>query len=324
MNILVAHGSERGGTAGIASRIGDALREVGLAADVVPAREVRDVRKYDAVVVGGALYTMRWHGDARRFVLRHAAALRERPVWFFSSGPLDDSAARTEIPPTPYVRLLMDHVGASGHTTFGGRLAPNARGLVASSMAKKLAGDFRDPARIEAWARRIASLIRADVACAEPRAPREFEPLPSRALPVTLCLATGSAALFGGASLVNRPDGSTLGLPLSVLQHSPFHDFFVPGLLLLLLVGLGNTWAAFLHAARSDVAGLASFVSGGGLVVWMVVEMIMLRSMHGIQVVCMLLGTAIVAASIHQVRLLVPPVRGSPPAHSPGTRSSAG
>jgi hypothetical protein len=125
---------------------------------------------------------------------------------------------------------------------------------------------------------------------------------------------------------VNRPDGSTIGLPLSVLQHSPFHDFFVPGLLLLLLVGLGNTWAAFLHAVRSDVAGLMSFGSGGALVVWMVVEMIMLRSMHVIQVVLLLLGTAIVAASIHQVRLLVPPVSGLPPAHSPGTRarSSAG
>ena len=35
---------------------------------------------------------------------------------------------------------------------------------------------------------------------------------------------------------MNRPDGSSIGLPLSVLQHSPFHDFFAPGLLLLLFV----------------------------------------------------------------------------------------
>jgi menaquinone-dependent protoporphyrinogen oxidase len=318
MNILVTHGSERGGTAGIASRIGEALREAGLAADVVPAREVRDVRKYDAVVVGGALYAMRWHRDARRFVLRHAAALRERPVWFFSSGPLDDSAARTEIPPTQHVQQLMDHVGANGHATFGGRLAPHARGLVASSMAKKYAGDFRDPARIEAWARRVARLIEADAARTASAAPRRFKPLPSRTLPVALCSAAGSAALFGGASLMNRPDGSSIGLPLSVLQHSPFHDFFAPGLLLLLFVGLGNTWAALLHAARSDIAGLVSFVSGGALVVWIVVEMIMLRSMNAIQVVCLLLGTAIVAESIRKVRLLVPPVSEAPPAHSPG------
>jgi menaquinone-dependent protoporphyrinogen oxidase len=316
MNILVTHGSERGGTAGIASRIGEALRAAGHAADVVPARDVRDVGKYDAVIVGGALYAMRWHEDARRFVLRHAAALRERPVWFFSSGPLDDSAARGEIPPTPQVQRLMDYVGASGHATFGGRLAPDAHGFIASSMAKKQAGDFRDPARIEAWAHRIGLRVETEAARTEPRA---WKPLPSRALPVLLCLAAGISALFGGASLVNRPDGSLMGVPLSVLQHSPFRDFFVPGLLLLSIVGLGNTWAALLHAVRSDFAGLVSFVTGAALVVWIVVEMIMLRTLHPLQVAYLLLGTAIVVESIHNLRLVLPPpARGAPPACSHG------
>jgi menaquinone-dependent protoporphyrinogen oxidase len=55
MNVLVAFGSERGGTAGIAARIGEALREAGLGAQVLPAREVRDLGGYDAVLIGGAL-----------------------------------------------------------------------------------------------------------------------------------------------------------------------------------------------------------------------------------------------------------------------------
>jgi menaquinone-dependent protoporphyrinogen oxidase len=318
MNILVTHGSERGGTAGIAARIGETLRGAGITVDVLPAREVRDVGRYDAVLVGGALYAVRWHADARRFVIRHAEALRARPVWFFSSGPLDGSAREAEIPPTVHVQQLMDLVGASGHATFGGRLAPDAQGFIASSMAKTRAGDWRDDAQIDAWARRVARHIEAELARPEPReARRPFKPLPSRAVPLALCLAAGVSAVFGGAALTLRPDGSMIGLPLSVLQHAPFHDFLVPGLLLLVVVGLGNVWAACLHALRSDMASLVSFISGNALMVWMVVEMAMLRSAQWLQVTCLLLGVAIVAGSIHQVRLMMPPVTGAPrtPAH---------
>ncbi|MFT3774963.1 MAG: flavodoxin domain-containing protein [Minicystis sp.] len=319
MKILVTHGSERGGTAGIADRIGATLREAGVAVDVQPAREVRDVRAYDAVIVGGALYANRWHADARRFVLRHAAALRARPVWFFSSGPLDDSADHQGLPPTPPVQQLMDFVGASGHATFGGRLAPDAHGFVAASMAKTHAGDFRNMARIDAWARDVAHRIEEDSEHPEQlvaRAP--VKPLPSAALPAILCLLAGVPALLGGAALVLRPDGLLLQAPLALLRHAPFSDFFVPGLLLLLVIGVGNTWAGYLHLVREDFAGLASFVSGNALLVWTVVEMILLRTVHPLQIGYLLLAVAIVAASIHEVRTLMPPGSGARPAPSAG------
>jgi len=319
MKILIAHGSERGGTAGIAERIGAALRAHGVEADVRPAREVRDVHAYDAVVIGGALYATRWHTDARRFVLRHADALRARPVWFFSSGPLDDSADKAEIAPTPQVQQLMDFVGAGGHATFGGRLAPDARGFIASRMAKTHGGDFRNDARIEAWTLDVAQRTEIDLEHPERRAARlPPRPLPSRTLPVALCLFAGVSAFFGGASLISRPDGSLVGMPLSALHHSPFHDFLIPGLLLFVVIGLGNLRAAHLHFVRDDFAGLWSFASGSGLVVWMVVEMIMLRTAQPIQVVYLLLGVAIVGESMHQLRLMMPKVGGSPPARSPG------
>jgi menaquinone-dependent protoporphyrinogen oxidase len=319
MKILVTHGSERGGTAGIAARMAIALRASGIDADVVPAREVRDLRGYDAVIVGGALYAMRWHADARRFVIRHAAALRERPVWFFSSGPLDDSADKKDIPPTPQVQQLMAFVGAGGHVTFGGRLAPDAPGFIARSMARTHGGDFRNDARIDAWALDVARRIEDELEHPERRAARPApKPLPSRTLPVALCAFAGVSAFFGGASLMGRPDGSLIGMPLAVLRHSPFHDFFIPGLLLFVVIGLGNLWAAYLHLVRDDFAGLWSFMSGAALVVWMIVEMIMLRSVEPIQLVTFLFGAAIVAESMHQLRMMMPPVSGAPPAHSPG------
>ena len=164
MTVLVTYGSTRGGTEELAQTVADALRQEGLAVDVVPARAVRGVGGYDAVVVGGALYAFHWHRDARRFVKRHTAELRRRPTYFFSSGPLDDSAVQGGIPPVKGVDALMRRVGALGHTTFGGRLSPEAKGWPASAMAKKHAGDWRDRDQVRTWAGAIAPQLRAGVA----------------------------------------------------------------------------------------------------------------------------------------------------------------
>jgi hypothetical protein len=47
--------------------------------------------------------------------------------------------------------------------------------------------------------------------------------------------------------------------------------------------------------------------------VWILVEMIMLRSMHALQIAYLLLGVAIMAESLHQVRRVLPPMGGPPP-----------
>ncbi len=151
MQVLVAYGSKRGGTAGLAAMIGGALEAAGMTADVRPAAKVDSLDGYDAVIVGGALYATRWHRDARRFVRRWAAELSGRPVWLFSSGPLDDSASQRDIPPVAQVRKAMELCHARDHATFGGRLAPYARGFPAAAMAKKNPGDWRDEAQVTRW-----------------------------------------------------------------------------------------------------------------------------------------------------------------------------
>jgi menaquinone-dependent protoporphyrinogen oxidase len=175
--VLVAYGSKRGGTAEIAQWIGDELRDAGLRVEVRPARKVRKVDTYDLVVLGGALYMGRWHRDARGFVRRHARALRARPVWLFASGPLDRSAEQDGLSPVPRTAGLVraaDRVGAHGHIVFGGRLSPDANGFPASAMAKKMAGDYRNEARVRTWAAGIA----AGMAEAAPHlpAPETVEP----------------------------------------------------------------------------------------------------------------------------------------------------
>ncbi|MCK1819403.1 flavodoxin domain-containing protein [Streptomyces sp. XM83C] len=155
--VLVAYGSTNGSTARIADAVAAVLDKEGLTAETRPAGSVQDVSPYDAVVIGGGLYAGRWHKDSRRFARRHRQALAERPVWLFSSGPLDPSAGERDIPPVPGVRRIMDRVGAREHVTFGGCLEEGAKGWVARMILKDgKGGDFRDFGRIEAWAARVA------------------------------------------------------------------------------------------------------------------------------------------------------------------------
>jgi menaquinone-dependent protoporphyrinogen oxidase len=163
MHILVAYASKRGGTKGLAEMVADHLSREGFTVKVLPAREVKRLDGYDAVIVGGALYAFRWHRDAKRFVKRHTSVLRGLPTYFFSSGPLDDSAAKKDIPPVKGVEALMGRIGARGHVTFGGRLTPDAKGFPASAMAKKNAGDWRDDEHVKRWVGVVVSELRAGV-----------------------------------------------------------------------------------------------------------------------------------------------------------------
>jgi menaquinone-dependent protoporphyrinogen oxidase len=161
--VLVAYGSRYGGSAGIAETIGRTLCEDGLTADVRPAGDVHDVAGYYAVVLGGALYMSRWHRDAVRFARRHASPLCGRPVWLFSSGPLDHSADEHELPPVRAVRRAIELLRARQHVTFGGRLTEDAAGWIARKMVRDgMCGDFRNVDRIRAWAHQIAAAVRTD------------------------------------------------------------------------------------------------------------------------------------------------------------------
>jgi menaquinone-dependent protoporphyrinogen oxidase len=299
VKVLVAYGSKHGGTAGLAERMGQALRNESFDVDVRAAADVSSVDAYEAVIVGGALYAFHWFEDARRFVLRHHQALRARETYFFSSGPLDASATERAIPPTTEVDQLMRYVGARGHATFGGRLEATVSGFPESAMAKKNAGDWRDWAQIDRWAHDVGSAL------AGPRSERLApEPLPSRALSLGLNGILALTALAGGSLLVARPDGSADGLSTAILVHTPFHDFLVPGLVLLTLVGLPAAWSARRTYVRDPYACFWSLLSGLSITAWILIEMLLLRTASPLELAYLALGATILVDATRKTRSL--------------------
>ncbi len=160
MHVLVVYGSKMGGTAGLANLLAGDLAALGVDVDVAEASAATRIADSDAVIVGGALYMNRWHRSARRFVKRNTRELRAQPVFFFSSGPLDAHSASEGLPPTHQVQRLIERVGAVEHITFGGCLLADASGFPARAMAHQKAGDWRDPAAVNAWAAHIVDVLR--------------------------------------------------------------------------------------------------------------------------------------------------------------------
>ncbi|MFG3497754.1 flavodoxin domain-containing protein [Streptomyces sp. NPDC047928] len=160
--VLVAYGSKHGATEEIAEEIAESLREDGFHTAVVPAADVVDVNAYDAVVLGSAIYAGHWRRDALRCAKRNAEALGHRPVWLFSSGPLDDSADEQDIPPVPAVAKQMELLHAREHVTFGGSVTESTPGPMARAFVRHgKGGDFRNSERIRGWAHHIAEELSA-------------------------------------------------------------------------------------------------------------------------------------------------------------------
>ncbi|WP_127361104.1 flavodoxin domain-containing protein [Actinacidiphila soli] len=156
--VLIAYGTKNGSTAEIAEWIAEELREQGIDTDVRSAAAVRDIAPYDAVVLGAGLYAGGWQCDAARFARQHRQALTQRPVWLFSSGPLDASATEREIPPARGVARIIARLDARDHVTFGGRLTEGAEGFIARQILQQgKGGDFRDREQVRTWAHDIAA-----------------------------------------------------------------------------------------------------------------------------------------------------------------------
>jgi hypothetical protein len=65
-----------------------------------------------------------------------------------------------------------------------------------------------------------------------------MKPKTARNMLISLLLFLGLSAMGGGYFLIISPSGKLLGgLPLSILEHSPFPNFLIPGIILFLILG---------------------------------------------------------------------------------------
>jgi hypothetical protein len=87
-------------------------------------------------------------------------------------------------------------------------------------------------------------------------------------------------AIAGGVMFILDPSGAAMGYHLSMLEGSIFSNFFIPGLFLFVVHGLGNLIGAALSFTKNRRAGAVAIALGAILVAWIVIQVSILQALH--------------------------------------------
>jgi len=85
-------------------------------------------------------------------------------------------------------------------------------------------------------------------------------------------LIQGLSGVAGGLGLVLDPSGASLGIPVNWLEGSAFRDYLIPGLILLLVLGVWPLVTFMAAWRRHPRAWHATVLVGVALLVWLAVE----------------------------------------------------
>ncbi len=158
IKVLVAYASTHGSTQEVAEVVAAMFREHGLAVDLQPARHVRSLDGYHAVVLGAPMYMFRWHKDAHHFLTRFQRDLTSGlPIAIFAGGPIEDSNEQWQDRRSDLDRELAKYpwLAPVSVQLIGGKFDPAKLRFpynLIPAMRNMPACDLRDWAAIRAWA----------------------------------------------------------------------------------------------------------------------------------------------------------------------------
>ncbi len=104
------------------------------------------------------------------------------------------------------------------------------------------------------------------------------QPLWQRIILLTVLGYEALGCLLGGTLLIEEPDGRNMDMHVDMM-HGVFVDFLIPGIILFGL-GILNTIAFFVVLRRKKTDWFWAGLALGGLIIWFIVEIIILREIH--------------------------------------------
>jgi hypothetical protein len=95
-----------------------------------------------------------------------------------------------------------------------------------------------------------------------------------------LQLFIGVGAVAGGLGLALDPSGESLGIPLELLEETPFGTFLIPGIVLFAVNGVCSLTGAIASLARHRHAGHAAVALGAFLIAWILLQVYWFAGSH--------------------------------------------
>jgi len=99
-----------------------------------------------------------------------------------------------------------------------------------------------------------------------------------RTTAIILSMFVGLAAIYGGWMLIADPSGQTLQFPLELLNDTPFNDYFIPGLILFIIIGVYSFLVAIFSMSKFKNYTWLIIINGCLLIGWLTIELIMNKS----------------------------------------------
>jgi len=99
---------------------------------------------------------------------------------------------------------------------------------------------------------------------------------------------------LSGLLMISNPDGGIMNLQLSLVKGTPFKNFLIPGILLMVVVGGVNVLAVFYNMQRHP--NRYNWAIAGGIMIsgWIVVQMILIHTAHWLHILYLGIGIIII------------------------------
>ena len=97
----------------------------------------------------------------------------------------------------------------------------------------------------------------------------------ARTVSIVLLFFLGLSALPAAIVILSDPSGTNIGMPLDLLDHTPFQDFLIPAILLGLFNGVMSLLFAILVLRKHPLQSWMILFQGATLAVWLTVEVFM-------------------------------------------------
>jgi len=108
-----------------------------------------------------------------------------------------------------------------------------------------------------------------------------------------LLLFNGIGAIYGGWNLMMHPDGSSIQLSPGWLEHTPFDNYLIPGIILFVV----NGWFSLVafSAVIMNLKNHAWLVIAQGAILlgWIVIQMLLIQTVYFLHLVLGAAGIAL-------------------------------
>lgn len=120
---------------------------------------------------------------------------------------------------------------------------------------------------------------------------------------MVLLLVNGLGALYGGFLLMLDPSGSKMQMPLSYLEHSPFSNYLIPGIILFIVNGLFSFVTIMTILCKNVHYYWFVIIQGLLLSGWILVQIILLRIFYApLHATFLFIGLCLIGCGLYQMK----------------------